>query len=220
MTTKTKPKTPAARVTELPDDVAEKAREIWLAGLGALSAVEEEGGRLFTNLVDRGQSYEKKRQRQLGEALNEAAAKPRELAASAQELANRPLTYMSAMQDNLTRRVEEALTTALDRFGVPTRQEVKELTRMVETLTQKVETLAATLDAPAPAAQARATFHVVPHEDGWAVQKEGNERATSVHATKDEALEQARTLAKDQEPSQLIVHKKDGTIQDSFAYGG
>jgi hypothetical protein len=62
------------------------------------------------------------------------------------------------------------------------------------------------------------TFNVVPREDGWAVQLAGANRATSVHATKEEAVERARALAADRAPSQLVVHKKDGTVQDTITY--
>lgn len=65
----------------------------------------------------------------------------------------------------------------------------------------------------------RTSYHVVPHDDGWAVKKEGAKRATSVHGKKDEAVKKARALAKNQKPSQILVHKKDGTIQDEFSYG-
>ena len=61
-------------------------------------------------------------------------------------------------------------------------------------------------------------IHVVPHEDGWATKKEGASRAGSVHDTKADALEQAREQAK-REHVELVIHRQDGTIQDSDSYG-
>lgn len=61
-------------------------------------------------------------------------------------------------------------------------------------------------------------IHVVPHQDGWATKKEGNDRAGSVHDTKAEALDQAREQAK-RERAEVVIHRKDGTIQDSDSYG-
>lgn len=61
-------------------------------------------------------------------------------------------------------------------------------------------------------------IHVVPHESGWAVKKESSERASSLHETKDRALEQARNQAR-RERVEVVIHKKDGTIQDSDSYG-
>lgn len=37
--------------------------------------------------------------------------------------------------------------------------------------------------------------HVVPYEDGWAVKSEGSDLPTSVHQTKSEAIDEARTIA-------------------------
>ncbi|HVS16100.1 MAG TPA: DUF2188 domain-containing protein [Thermoanaerobaculia bacterium] len=65
----------------------------------------------------------------------------------------------------------------------------------------------------------RAIYHVVPSNDRWEVRTEGAQRATSVHETKREAVAAARQLARGKEPSQLVVHRLDGTVQDSFVYG-
>jgi hypothetical protein len=65
----------------------------------------------------------------------------------------------------------------------------------------------------------RKVYHVSPNEEGWQVKGQGAERAVSVHSTKKEALTAARELAHDQVPSQVVVHKSDGTIQRSWSYG-
>ena len=61
-------------------------------------------------------------------------------------------------------------------------------------------------------------YHVAPHEKGWAVQREGAQRATSVHETKKEAVSAAREEAKSHMPSRLIVHKQDRSVQETFTY--
>ena len=60
--------------------------------------------------------------------------------------------------------------------------------------------------------------HVVPHSQGWAVKVEGNERASSVHGTKGEAVESGRDRAK-RDQVEFVTHGKDGKIQDSDSYG-
>jgi len=60
--------------------------------------------------------------------------------------------------------------------------------------------------------------HVVPHADGWAVKKEGNTRATSVHDTQKGAQQAAIPIAK-QERSEVVTHGRDGRIRDSDSYG-
>ena len=61
-------------------------------------------------------------------------------------------------------------------------------------------------------------IHVVPHEDGWATRKEGSQRAGGVYDTKTQAVGEARGQAK-RERVEVVIHKKDGTIQDSDSYG-
>ena len=48
--------------------------------------------------------------------------------------------------------------------------------------------------------------HVVPHENGWAVRGEGNERSTSVHDTQQQAIDVAREIARNQQ-SELVIHR-------------
>lgn len=60
--------------------------------------------------------------------------------------------------------------------------------------------------------------HVVPHGEGWAVRKAGSDRVTSQHATKAGAESAARQIARNQK-TELIIHKKDGTIQKRDSYG-
>ncbi|UZW58922.1 DUF2188 domain-containing protein [Lysobacter enzymogenes] len=61
-------------------------------------------------------------------------------------------------------------------------------------------------------------IHVVPHPDGWAVKREGAERASSVHERKADAGEAGRDLARKDEV-ELVIHRRDGRIQDSDSYG-
>ncbi|MEK4853867.1 DUF2188 domain-containing protein [Paenibacillus sp. FSL H7-0756] len=60
--------------------------------------------------------------------------------------------------------------------------------------------------------------HVVPHEDGWAVKGEGNSKATVVTRTKQEAVDAGRAITKSQ-GTELIIHGKDGKIQDKDSHG-
>jgi uncharacterized protein YjbJ (UPF0337 family) len=66
----------------------------------------------------------------------------------------------------------------------------------------------------------RTTYYVSTHADGgWKVQAEGTSRATSVHKTKGAAVANAKELARDRPPSQLLVYRQDGTVQEEQAYG-
>lgn len=61
-------------------------------------------------------------------------------------------------------------------------------------------------------------YHVVPDGDRWAVRREGAERASSVHDTQQAAIDAGRELAR-QAQTELVTHRKDGTIRDSDSYG-
>jgi len=68
---------------------------------------------------------------------------------------------------------------------------------------------------------ARTIYHVVydSDEQHWEVKRQGAERASFVFETKEEAIEKARAVAKNNKPSQVIVHKKDGVIETEWTYG-
>ncbi len=65
---------------------------------------------------------------------------------------------------------------------------------------------------------ATTVYHLVPDEDGWAVRREGSDIDITVHTGKKAALAAARGVAKAHEPSRLVVHRADGTIQTSYDY--
>ena len=60
--------------------------------------------------------------------------------------------------------------------------------------------------------------HVVKHDDGWAVKKEGNDRVSSVHPTQQKAIDAGRDAAKF-ERSELVIHGRDGKIRDKDSFG-
>lgn len=65
----------------------------------------------------------------------------------------------------------------------------------------------------------RKTQHVVPNQSGgWSVKKGGSKKATKNFEKKADAITFGRTVAKNQ-GSELVVHKKDGRIQNPNSYG-
>ena len=60
----------------------------------------------------------------------------------------------------------------------------------------------------------KARIHVVSHKDGWAVKKEGSNRASGVFEKKITAVNRAKNLAKKGPQKDVVIHKKDGTIQE------
>jgi len=115
------------------------AYEIWLAGLGAVNLAGEEGGKIFKQLVQRGREQNQSNQEML-DTLKERAQGMREEAQSA--------------LGRITNPLEAGLTSAMQRLGVPTRDEILHLTHRVEELTKQVARAKAASQAkprPAPA---------------------------------------------------------------------
>jgi len=61
-------------------------------------------------------------------------------------------------------------------------------------------------------------IHGVPHKDGWATKGEGTDLASKVFEKKSDAVDSGRKSAKE-DKTDLVIHKKDGKIQDSDSYG-
>ena len=68
---------------------------------------------------------------------------------------------------------------------------------------------------------ARETHHVVPNKEkgGWDIKKGGVEKAIKHTERKQEAVDIARKISQNQK-TELVIQKKDGTFQKSDSHGG
>lgn len=64
----------------------------------------------------------------------------------------------------------------------------------------------------------RRVFDVSPDGDGWKVEERGGSQR-SHHRTKDAAVGAGRRAARKSGNSQLVIRKRDGTIQEERTYG-
>lgn len=60
--------------------------------------------------------------------------------------------------------------------------------------------------------------HVVPRGTKWAVKGEGNSRATILTNKKQEAIDKAREISKNQ-GTELVIHNRDGKISQKDSHG-
>ncbi|MEX0970601.1 MAG: DUF2188 domain-containing protein [Paracoccaceae bacterium] len=60
--------------------------------------------------------------------------------------------------------------------------------------------------------------HVVPNGGKWSVRKAGASKVTSTHSTQNEAIIEARKIAKNQS-TELYIHGRDGRIRERDSYG-
>lgn len=61
--------------------------------------------------------------------------------------------------------------------------------------------------------------HVVPRGDRWAVEREGSERASSLHDTQSEAAASGRATAR-ADHTEFLLHGQNGQIRERDSYGG
>lgn len=122
------------RSKDMQAELRESAHKIWLAGMGALAVAGEEGKTLFQTLVAKGEEIEGRSKGQVDRVkgkLQDARA------------------GMGLMLGRLQDGVDEQVTAALNRLGVPTRKEIATLTKRVEELAKAVEKMKKTA-APKP----------------------------------------------------------------------
>lgn len=61
-------------------------------------------------------------------------------------------------------------------------------------------------------------YHVVPHNDGWAVRRENASRVSSTHPTQKAAIDAGKPLAQ-KTHGELRIHGTNGQIRDTDSYG-
>jgi poly(hydroxyalkanoate) granule-associated protein len=142
-----------AEGADLAGTVKDSAQQIWLAGLGAFSKAQAEGGKVFQALVKEGMTIQRKTQAVAGEKLTDATSR---MASMATDLSNKA----SGQWDKLETIFEERVARALKKLGVPASREIEELTARIEELQR---TVAALGGGEAPARKpARKAAHPAP----------------------------------------------------------
>jgi len=133
--TKTQKKIP---FEDMQKELADRGRDVWLAGLGALATVEEEGSKLFARLVERGKEYE-----------NLSAKQVKELTERVSEQQKKAIEQAGETTTAAQSAVANTMDKALERFGVPTRSEVTDLSEKVDLLSKQIDKLSKNLEEEA-----------------------------------------------------------------------
>lgn len=135
-----------AKAEQLSRGLADSAQQIWLAGVGAFQRAQHEGSKLFDALVKEGSTIETATRKlatgrvdAVRDAVEERVGTVRERAVD---------TW-----DRLEKVFEERVQRALTRLGVPSREDLVELTDRVDQLTRALKQRSA---APTPKAAAKA----------------------------------------------------------------
>ncbi|MBX3622150.1 MAG: phasin family protein [Rhizobacter sp.] len=131
--------------------VKDSAQQIWLAGLGAFSKAQEEGGKVFEALVKEGVTLQKKTQTVAEDKLSEMATRMSGMAGDVTSKAGQHW-------DKLETIFEERTARALSKLGVPSAKDVAALTRRIDELSAQM----AKLGGKTPAVRAAKTATAKP----------------------------------------------------------
>jgi poly(hydroxyalkanoate) granule-associated protein len=108
------------------DDVTESAHQVLLAGLGAAALAEQEGSKLFGQLVSRGRKVEAEGKKRLDRGKRRLT-----------EASKRAGKAVDKLQGELDGR----LAKVVQRLGIPHQDQIRLLSDRVAELTRKVEGL-------------------------------------------------------------------------------
>ncbi|MDO8768225.1 MAG: phasin family protein [Burkholderiaceae bacterium] len=117
---------------QLAQSVKESAQQIWLAGLGAFSKAQAEGGKVFETLVKDGLGLQRKTQAAAEERISEATSKMTDMASGITSKA-------TGQWDKLENIFEDRVAKALNKLGVPSAKDVQALTQRVDELSKKIQ---------------------------------------------------------------------------------
>jgi poly(hydroxyalkanoate) granule-associated protein len=130
-----------AGASPLSGAIKESAQQIWLAGLGAFSKAQAEGGKAFETLVKEGLSIQRKTQSVAEERINDATQR---MSSMANEIGSRA----AGQWDKLENIFEERVAKALGKLGVPSARDIETLMERIDALTQQVHQLQTGTAAP------------------------------------------------------------------------
>ncbi len=140
--------------THLAGAVKDSAQQIWLAGMGAFSKAQEEGGKVFETLVKEGLSLQKKTQGLAEDKINEVTGKMSAMAGTVTAKAGQNWDKLEAIFEQRTAK-------AMNKLGVPTAKDVDALTQRVDALAAAVARLSKGAPKAAPKAAAKAPVKAV-----------------------------------------------------------
>jgi poly(hydroxyalkanoate) granule-associated protein len=120
--------------SQLAQSVKESAQQIWLAGMGAFSKAQAEGGKVFEALVKEGVSLQKKTQSVAEDKFTEVSGRMSAMAGDVTAKAGQHW-------DKLESIFEQRTAKAMNKLGVPTAKDVDALIKRVDELAAAVARL-------------------------------------------------------------------------------
>ena len=112
---------------QLAGNVRDSAQHIWLAGMGAFSRAQAEGGKVFEALIKEGMNRQRKTQGLAEDKIHEVTGKVTSVAGEVQAKAGQ-------QWDKLESIFEQRTAKAMAKLGVPTANDIETLIKRVDEL--------------------------------------------------------------------------------------
>ncbi len=109
---------------KLTQNAKDTAQQVWWAGLGAIAKVQEGGNKVFQDLVKEGESIHARTRKTIEENVSKGSS------------------VASDRWSKVEKVFEERVAKALNKVGVPSRDQVEELNKRVAELSKLVKKLA------------------------------------------------------------------------------
>lgn len=126
--------------------VMESANQIWLAGLGAFAKAQQEGQKVFDTLVEQGKSFESDTKKATSERVDDVKN-------AVDSGVSKVTDKAGETWDKLETVFEDRVARTLNRLGVPSGKEIRELADKVDALNKEVHQLRLQEGAAKPAAK-------------------------------------------------------------------
>jgi poly(hydroxyalkanoate) granule-associated protein len=140
---------------QLSGTVKDSAQQIWLAGLGAFSKAQEEGGKVFEALVKEGLTIQRKTQAVAEEKISEATSRVTNMASDIGSKAQ-------GQWDKLENIFEDRVAKALAKLGVPSARDLEALNARIDALAKGAKAAPAKAAAAKPAPKAASAKKAAP----------------------------------------------------------
>lgn len=115
------------------------ARKIWLAGLGAYAKAGQEGSEYFKELVKSGEGVEKQGKKLVNEQVEAANSQIDSVKSTVTSNVSSVKDKFEGRLDKIEKAFDNRVASALNRLGIPSKQDV-------EVLSAKLDELSALLD--------------------------------------------------------------------------
>ena len=180
--------------------VKESAQQIWLAGLGAFSKAQQEGGKAFESLVKEGLTVQRKTQAVAEERISDATNRMT-------TMANDITAKATGQWDKLETIFEDRVARTLNKLGVPSAQDIEALIARIDELNQNVQKLQPKA-APKTAAKTAPKAEVIEAVEAAAVDAPTAKPATPKRAPARKVTTTAEAPAAAKRPAARKVVKK------------